>query len=169
MLLEPGALLVSELVGVQHVDAGLGEQRLQHHPVLLLLGGELRDRVVDAVELLGGREPILAWRLDAGDDLAAQARHADHVELVEVRGGDGQEAQAFEQRMALVLGLLQHAAIELQPGQLAVEKAARPEDGRARASVERLGGFRQAHLYPLGNIRFSLLLGAPRPLGDHNP
>ncbi len=55
---------------------------------------------------------------------------AHHVELVEVRGRDRQEAQALEQRVAHVLRLLQHAAVELQPGQLAVVEARRT--GRRR-------------------------------------
>ena len=101
-------LMIGKLVGAQHVDAGFGKQRLERDPVFLLLRGQLGDRAVDAVELLGRREAVLARRLDAGDDLAAQTRHAHHVELVEIRGGDRQEAQALEQRMALVLGLLQH-------------------------------------------------------------
>ena len=81
-----------------------------------------------------GRQPILARRLDAGNDLAAQAGHAHHVEFVEVRGRDGEEAQALEQRMALVLGLLQHPLVEMEPGLLAVEEAAGPERGNAGAA-----------------------------------
>ena len=127
-----------KLLGLKHMDAGLGEQRFEPDPVLLLLVGQLGDEAVDAVELLGRRQPVLARRLDAGDDLAAQAGHAHHVELVEVRGRDGEEAQALEQRMALVLGFLENPAIELQPGQLAVEKAARPERGDAGVRIIRL-------------------------------
>ena len=77
--------------------------------------------------------------------LAAQARHAHHVELVEVRGGDRQEAQALEQRMALVLGFLQHPPIELEPGQLAVEKAARSEGGDARTRFQPVDLLWQTH------------------------
>ena len=145
MLLEPVALLIGKLVGAQHVNAGFGEQRLERDPVFLLLRGQLGDGAVDAVELLGGRQPVLARRLDAGHDLAAQARHADHVELVEVRGGDRQEAQALEQRMALVLGLLQHPLIELKPGQLAIEKAARSEGGDPRTGFQPVDLLWQTH------------------------
>ena len=46
---------------------------------------------------------------------------------------DRQEAQPLEQRMVGVLGLLQHAAIELQPGQLAIDEAVgNVGDGEAR-------------------------------------
>ena len=47
--------------------------------------------------------------------LAAQARDADHEELVEIAGRDRQEAQLLEQRMVAVGRLFQDAAVELQP------------------------------------------------------
>ena len=96
----------------------------------------------DAVELLRRRQSILAWRLDAGDDLAAQTRHAHHVELIEVRCRDGQEAEALKQRVALVLGFLENAPVEMQPGQLTVKEPARPECGNPGARIVRLQLFR---------------------------
>ena len=145
VILEPVALLLGQLVGVEDMNAGLAEQRLERDPVLLLVRREVGHELVDAVELLGGRQPILARRLDAGDDLGAQARHAHHVELVEIGGGDRQEAQAFEQRMALVLRLFHHPLIEVEPGQLAIEIAARPEGGDAGGRAIRLDRFLQIH------------------------
>ena len=144
--LQPFALMIGKLVGAQHVNAGFGEQCLERDPAFLLLRGQLGDGAVDAVELLGGRQPVLARRFDAGKHLAAQARHADHVELVEVRGGDRQEAQALEQRMALVLGFLQHPLIELEPGQLAIEKAARSKGGDPRTGFQPVDLLWQTHL-----------------------
>ena len=47
-------------------------------------------------------------------DLALQARHADLEELVHVGGKDQQELQSFENRLAFVQRLVQHADIELQ-------------------------------------------------------
>ena len=142
MILEPGALGLGQLLGLKHMDAGIGEQRFEPDPGLLLLVGQLCDEAGDAVELLGRRQPVLARRVDAGDDLTTQAGHAHHVELIEVRGRDGQEAEALEQRMALILGLLENPAIEMQPGELAVEKSARPERGDAGARIIRLHLFR---------------------------
>ena len=127
MVLEPGALGVGQLIGLKHVDAGLGQQRLELDPAFLLLVGQLGNEAVDAVELLCRRQPVLARRIDAGDDLAAQTGHAHHVEFIEVRRRDGQETQALKQRMALVLGFLENPAVEMQPGQFTVEKPARPE------------------------------------------
>ena len=59
---------------------------------------------------------------DAGVDLVVQAGHADHVELVEVRRPDGGELHPLEQRHPRVLGELQHAVVEVHPGQLAVDE-----------------------------------------------
>ena len=62
---------------------------------------------------------------DAGAHLALEAGDADHEEFVEVVGRDRQEAHPLEQRMGGVLGLLQDAPVEMQPGQLAVDEAIR--------------------------------------------
>ena len=131
MILEPGALGVGQLLGLKHTDAGLGEQRFEPDPALLLLVGQLGDEAGDAVELLGRRQSVLARRLDAGDDLATQAGHAHHVELIEVRCRDREEAQALKQWMALIHSFLENPAIELQPRQLPIEKPARAERGNA--------------------------------------
>ena len=53
--------------------------------------------------------------------LAPQPGHADLEELVEVAGEDGQEPHALEQRIADVTRLVEHAFVELEPRQLAVE------------------------------------------------
>ena len=47
-----------------------------------------------------GVSPSWLGCVDAGGDLAVEAGHAHHVELVEVGGRDRQEAQALEQGMA---------------------------------------------------------------------
>jgi hypothetical protein len=57
---------------------------------------------------------------------SAQAGDADHEEFVEVVRRDRQEAQLLEQRMAEVPRLFQDAAVELQPGQLAIDEAVIP-------------------------------------------
>ena len=59
----------------------------------------------------------------AGRDPALEAGHADHEELVEVAGEDGQVAGAFQQRQGVVFGKLQDALVELQPGDLTVQEA----------------------------------------------
>ena len=66
--------------------------------------------------------------------LQLQAADALHEELVDVRAGDGQELDALEQRVAVVLGLGEHAAVEVEPGELAIEvQLGAGQVGRRRA------------------------------------
>jgi hypothetical protein len=51
---------------------------------------------------------------DAGD--------ANLDELVQIAGRDGQKLHPLEERIGLVLGLLQHAAIEAEPRLVPAEK-----------------------------------------------
>ena len=59
--------------------------------------------------------------LDAGAELLQDGGDAHHEELVEVGAGDGEELDALEQRMRRVLRLRQHALVERQPAQLAID------------------------------------------------
>ncbi len=89
-----------------------------------------------------GRQPVVAGRGDAGGDHAFEAGHADHVELVEVGGGDRQKAQPLQHRVARILRLLQHTAVEGEPGQFAVDEAlrrVRRDGGRRIRLRHRLG------------------------------
>ncbi len=70
-----------------------------------------------------GRQPVGALGRDAGAHLALEAGDAHHEEFVEIVGRDRQEAHPLEQRMGDVLRLLEHAAVEVEPGQLAVDEA----------------------------------------------
>ena len=70
--------------------------------------------------------------LDAGELLALEAGDPDHEEFVEIAARDGQEAQPLEQRVGGVARFLEHAAVERQPAQLAVE-ITRSGLGRRRA------------------------------------
>ncbi len=114
-----------QLLGLDDVDAGDGHLGPQRRKARLLVAAEAGGEAVDLDQLLGGRQPVLAHLRDAGGDLAVEAGHAHHVELVEVGGGDRQEAQALEQRVAGILRLFQNPPIELQPGQLAIGEASR--------------------------------------------
>ena len=120
---QPGALGFGQLVGTDDGDPGvaqfLGAARASR-PAAPAISSS--TRLMDRVELLAGVSPSWLGVVDAGVDLAAQARDADHVEFVEVVGRDRQEAQPLEQRMAAVVGLFQHPLVERQPGQLAVDE-----------------------------------------------
>jgi hypothetical protein len=54
-------------------------------------------------------------------DLLLQAGDADFEELVQVAGEDQQELQPLQQRVGLIQRLFQHADVELQLRQLAVD------------------------------------------------
>ena len=62
--------------------------------------------------------------------LALQAGDAGHEELVQIIGRDGQEAQPLQQRVRRVHRFLQHAAVEGEPRQFAVQIAAGAENRR---------------------------------------
>ncbi len=59
----------------------------------------------------------IAARVGAG----AHGTDALHEELVQVRGEDCQELEAFEQRHALIDGFRQDPAVELEPAEIPVE------------------------------------------------
>ncbi len=71
--------------------------------------------------LLFGRAAVYGEFVHAGAHLLLQAADTLHEELVEIGTHDGEELDAFQQRCAVVLGLVQYAAVESQPGELAIE------------------------------------------------
>ena len=75
------------------------------------------------VQGLGRRESIGTHRRCFSADHALQAGDADHEELVQVRAHDCEELHPLEQRDGRVEGLLEHALVELQPRELAVDVA----------------------------------------------
>jgi hypothetical protein len=81
----------------------------------------LEHPAVQLLERLGRRAAVDAGTLDPGLDLVVQAGDSHHEELVEVRGVDGGELRALDQRHRGVLAQLEHAQVEVQPRQLAVE------------------------------------------------
>jgi len=58
---------------------------------------EPRGACPDRTELLAHRHPVRRRRIETGSELPRQRGDADHVELVEVVGGDGEELDALEQ------------------------------------------------------------------------
>ena len=125
-VLEPGAQLFLalrvDLVPRQDAHARLGELRLQ----LVAQQGHRRTRVAlddlaDQPQLLLRGETVGAAFGDRRFELFVQTRDADHEELVEVRVEDREELHALEERPRRIEGLLEDAAIEGEPGNLAVE------------------------------------------------
>ena len=77
--------------------------------------------LADGRELLLGVQAVGRDVVDAGAELLQQRRDAHHEELVEVGAGDGEELHALEQRMRRIVRLSEHALVELEPAQLAVD------------------------------------------------
>ena len=119
---EPLHIVGRELLGLAHLDAGLAQQAAQFAPHPLLLGEQRFGAELDLGKLLRRRPPVGRHRGEAGLRLADQSGDADRVELVQVGRADRDEAHAFQQRMARVLGLLDHAVVEVEPGKLAVDE-----------------------------------------------
>ena len=80
-------------------------------------------RIADRAELLDLVEAVGRVAAHAGRELLLQARDADLEELVEVRAEDREELRPLEQRSVGVLGEREHARVEVEPRQLAVEVA----------------------------------------------
>ena len=73
-------------------------------------------------ELLGRRQAVGAALGDALADLRLDAGDADHEELVEVIGGNRQESHPLQHGMAGIDRFLEDAAVEVQPGELAIDE-----------------------------------------------
>ena len=141
MLVEPGAVGVGDLVGLDHRDAGLAQLGAHRRPHRLLVGDQQLGHLVDLGDLLRRGQAVGGMGRNALLDHALEARDADHEELVEVGSGDRQKAQALEQRMAAVARLREDAAVEGEPGELAVDET-RGRSGVDAAVGQRLGGER---------------------------
>jgi hypothetical protein len=91
---------------------------------------QFRVALVNPLERLARREPVGAARVDSGVHLVVEPGHAHHEELVEVVRVDREELHPLEQRRALIVRQLQHALVELKPGELAVHEQLRRVERR---------------------------------------
>jgi hypothetical protein len=125
-----------ERVVLDDPDAVLGEagQNFLAQAARLLLEerDEPRPYLAQLFEL---RHPVGRELVDVARQRLLQPRDADHEELVEVLGEDGEELEAFEQRLLRVERLFEHAPIELYLAELAVEERHRLVE---RAQLARL-------------------------------
>ena len=124
MPLEPGVVGLAVISSLPSTSTPASRKRLaQIRPDALLAGGERVRLGGDRGELLGRGQAVGRALLDARELLALEAGDADHEEFVEIVARDGEEAQPLEQGMGRVARLLEHAPVEGEPGQLAVEIA----------------------------------------------
>ncbi|MGX1076834.1 hypothetical protein AB7M45_007444 [Bradyrhizobium elkanii] len=123
VILDPAPLGPGDVAAVDQLDADLGQDIPQVAPDRLLVGGELRDGLVDHHELLGRQQAVRAALGNALADLRLDAGDTDHEELVEVIRRNRQEADPLQHGMAEIDRFLEHPPVEMQPGELPVDEA----------------------------------------------
>ena len=117
-------LVAGEVVPAHQLDVLLGERRARSRRGTAPPGAAISADVVLQIcsSTSRGSRPDAAGTATPGGDPALEAGDPHHEELVEVGGEDRQEPHPLQQRQVLVLGELEHAGVEVQPGQLAVEE-----------------------------------------------
>ena len=110
-------------LGLAQHDPGLTHLCQQFGPDALLVGHQCSAPNGDFRQLLGRRAAVGRGMREPGLCLTNQPGNADRIELVQVRRADRQEPQAFQQRVAGIFRLLQHAMVEVEPGEFAVDEA----------------------------------------------
>jgi len=103
---------------------------------VVLARHELVEAAPERVEDLAGRAAVGAAHVHARVDLALEPRDPDHEELVQVRAEDREELEPLEERHVGVERLLEHALVEVEPGELPAPVALRGL-GRVDAGTER--------------------------------
>ena len=113
---DPRPLGLGDVLAVDQDDSDLGQYIAQIPPDRLLVVCEVGNGLVDERKLFGRRQPVRTALRDPFPHLRLDAGDADHKELVKVIGGNRQKTDAFERGMAGIDRLLEHPAIEMQPG-----------------------------------------------------
>ena len=114
-------VVLGDVVVVEDLDA-LGRQPTpQVGKDRGLLGHELEDARANGVQLLLGRPAVGREGLGPAQLLAPQPGHAYLEEFVEVVDEEVQRADAVEERIAAVAGLVEHPGVVLEPRELAIE------------------------------------------------
>src|SRR5262245_7750912 len=70
----------------------------------------------------GRGEAIWKYFHDMGLHLLPDSGYPHHEKLVHVRAKDGQELQAFEQRIGIIQSLVKNAALEFEQAELPVDE-----------------------------------------------
>ena len=157
MVLDPVPLGLADIAAVDQHDAHLGQDAAQIAPDRLLVDGELRDGLVDEDELLGGCQAVRTALGNALPHLGLDTGDADHEEFIKVIGGNRQKSHPLERGVAGIDRLLQHPAVEMQPGKLAIDEAfgtgARCWAGRSIRNFlfyyNGLRGFHEVSVHPM--------------------
>ena len=87
---------------------------------------------IDQLELFCGRAAIGSGGQVALLRQFAQARDADGIEFIQIARRDRHEPHPFQKLHTRVPGFFEHAPVEGEPAQFAIEEALRPRDLRIR-------------------------------------
>ena len=132
---EPGLVGVRQRLGAAQRDPGLAAASVSKSPRMRCWSASSNSaRCLMSVNCCAAVRPSAEVPGGARLCLPDQRGDAHRVEFIEVGGADRQEAQPLQQRVARVLGFLQNAVVEIQPGQLAVDEAVRAGAGRTAGS-----------------------------------
>ncbi len=132
------ALSLGEVGPRENRDAGRRELRQEVvHEAGNLSRFHSLDSGPNAREGVHGRQAVVRGLDDLRGELVEKSRNADHEEFVEVRLADREELQAFEERPALVVSLLDHALVEGEPGELPVQQRQRGRRRGGRRGIRR--------------------------------
>ena len=110
-----------QLVQGEHSNSVLGQRGAQRIPALVLIINERVSKARQNLALLRQRQSIGAGFVVAVLDLLHHGGHANLEKLVQIVGGDGQELQPLQKRVAFILGFFEHTAVEREPGSISVE------------------------------------------------
>ncbi len=142
---QPRPVVGRQLLSGHHPDPLPGKFGLKRRPDVPLLGHQSRPHLENRRHLLRRRQPVLARGGDPLLDLRLQAGDPDHVELVPVGPGDREKPKPLEQRVIRIGRLLENAAVEGQPRELAIDErrlALTVHAVRPRARFDRRLGIR---------------------------
>ena len=131
VLVGDGQLLFVQRGVIQHLNAGFGQRRQQLVvQAFVRIGQQLLGLAADGHQLSRRMHAVGTHIQDSGIHLVDQAGHAHHEKLVHIGAHDGKEFDALQQRIAFVLGLLQHPELKREQAQLAVDIELRRTQGR---------------------------------------
>ena len=87
--------------------------RLQHGP----------QPFRDQLKLRRGRETVRREQVGIRLNLLLQAGYANHEDLIQVRGEDGQELASLQERLTPIQRFFEHTPVELDPAEFSIQES----------------------------------------------
>src|SRR5438045_2333452 len=137
--MRPGSAFCRQTARVANANPVRGELRHQFVvPQLVLRVDQLKNFAPNLRKRFARTQPVRPELARGAFDLLLDAGHADLEKFVEIRAKNRQELHSLEQRLGLILGFFQNAAIELDPAQLAINEISRTRKIARELRVYRL-------------------------------